>query len=233
MKLQSGVYLIRNIISGKVYIGSAVNIEKRCYGHKWALERQRHCNIHLQRAWNKDGKDLFVFETFLICKKENLVFYEQSTIDAFVTYSGQKNAYNISPTAGSTLGRKHTEATKIRIGLTSKGRWNGRKHTELTKEKISLGNIGKNKGKIASDEARRKMSKSRKGKRFPLEHRRKISLANKGHQVSPETREKLRIANTGRVVSEETKKKIGFAFRGKPGTRLGIKNKPPLIPVSG
>lgn len=84
------------------------------------------------------------------------------------------------------------------------------------------------KGRIITKEHRMKISEAHRGKKLPpftKEHKMKISIANKGHKVSAKTRKKLSIINKGRVVSEETRKKIGDAFRGKPGTRLGIKNK--------
>ena len=164
--MKSGIYIIKNHINGKFYSGSAVDIEKRIYEHVWALRNGRHCNIHLQRAWDKNKEEVFSFEKYLICKKEDLIFNEQLTIDASIIRYGRKNIYNISPTAGSSLGRKHSEATKIKIGLTSKGRWTGKHHTEETKRKIRLNNIGKNKGKRASPEARKKMSEARRGKKF-------------------------------------------------------------------
>jgi group I intron endonuclease len=225
---KSGIYIIKNVINGKIYIGSAVNVEKRLYAHRWALQKGNHCNIHLQRAWDKDGEGEFLFETFLTCDRRYLIFYEQLTIDSSMVRHGRENIYNISPHAGSSLGRNHSEATKYKIGLKSKGRWTGKHHTEETKQKIRLGNIGKNKGRKASIETRNKMSKGGKGRTFTEEHRRKIGLANIGRKKSTEEIEKLRKANIGKKHSEEAKKKIGGAFRGKPGTRLGVKNKPKL-----
>jgi len=175
----TGIYIIKNITNKKFYIGSAVNIEKRLYEHLWALEKGYHSNIYLQRAWNKDGKSVFSFEKYLTCKKKNLIFFEQLIIDASIIRYGKENIYNLCLTAGSTLGMKHSEATKIKIGLKSKGRWTGKHHTEETKEKIRLGNIGKNKGKIASVEARKKMSESRRGKNFSEEHKRKLAKSIK------------------------------------------------------
>ena len=181
MSKESGIYLIENKVINKNYIGSAVNFDKRFYEHKWALKKNSHCNIHLQRSWNKYGKKSFVFKPYLFCNKKDLIFYEQLTIDAFVSRYGWKNVYNISPTAGSSLGRYHSEETKRKIGLKSKGRWTGKHHTEATKKKISLANLGKNLGKKASPEARRKMSESRKGKKFSDEWRKNLSNSLKRH----------------------------------------------------
>jgi group I intron endonuclease len=194
----TGIYLIKNMLSGKFYIGSAVSMEKRFYEHRWALERNRHNNIHLQRAWSKDGKDNIIFEKYLECSKEDLILYEQLILDSSIFSFGRENIYNISPTAGSTLGRLHSKETKIKIGIKSKGRWSGKHHTEETKEKIRLGNIGKNKGKKASIETRKKMSEYRKGRKFSEEHKRNLSISLRGHKVSVETRKKLSMFNTGK-----------------------------------
>lgn len=222
MNAQSGIYLIRNIITGKVYVGSAVNINRRLKAHRWALERQRHCNIHLQRAWERSGEDLFVFEVFLTCKAEELIFYEQSIIDAFIDFCGRKNVYNISPTAGSTLGRMHSEATKMRIGLTSKGRWSGKYHTDETKEKMSKAL----KGRVITEEHKRRISEARMGIKLPPfteEHKRKIGIASTGRKKSPEEIEKLRIASTGKVISVVTRLKISKALQGRVSNRKGVR----------
>jgi len=120
--MKAGIYIIRNTVSGKIYIGSAVDIAKRLYEHVWALRKGCHFNIHLQRAWNKDSEASFSFEKYLTCKRENLIFNEQLIIDDSIARHGKENIYNICPEAGSTLGRRHSEATKIKIGLASKER---------------------------------------------------------------------------------------------------------------
>lgn len=173
--LKSGVYIIKNLITSKFYIGSAVDMRRRLNYHRWTLKRGDCCNIHLQRAWDKYGENSFSFEKFLSCKREDLIFFEQLTIDASITRYGRKNVYNSSLTAGSTLGKFHSEETKKKIGLKSKGRWTGKHHTEETKEKIRLGNIGVNQGKIHSEESRKKMSENRKGKKFSEEHKKNLA----------------------------------------------------------
>lgn len=56
-----GVYMIRNKINNKVYIGSSKNIKQRISKHKLDLKKNNHFNKHLQRSWNKYGKDNFEF----------------------------------------------------------------------------------------------------------------------------------------------------------------------------
>lgn len=54
---QAGCYLIRNNASGRVYVGSTAahrrGLAGRAYNHRLTLRQGTHCNIHLQRAWNK------------------------------------------------------------------------------------------------------------------------------------------------------------------------------------
>lgn len=223
--MKSGIYIIRNLVSNKIYIGSAVNLDRRLKYHVWALKKGVHPNIHLQRAWKKYDDPAFEFKVYFTCEKKDLIFHEQLSIDASITRYGKENVYNICPTAGSTLGRRFSEETKRKIGLQSRGRWTGKHHTEETKLKIKLGNMGRNKGRVASKEARRKMSEAKRGIKFSEEHKKKLSLASMGRKKSLETLEKIRMSMLGKKHSKETKKKIGDAFRGKPGTRLGIKNK--------
>lgn len=59
---KQGLYLITNILNGKVYVGQArVNFATRYYAHNYGLTNNVHHNRHLQHAWNKYGKDAFVF----------------------------------------------------------------------------------------------------------------------------------------------------------------------------
>lgn len=72
-------------------------------------------------------------------------------------------------------------------------------------------------GFIHSDEARRKISESKKGKkRGPQseEHRRRISESMKGKSPSEEHRKKLSEAKKGITKSEETRRKLSEAKKG-------------------
>lgn len=44
----SGIYQIYNPINNKRYIGSSINVERRLKEHLRNLEKNRHCNDHLQ-----------------------------------------------------------------------------------------------------------------------------------------------------------------------------------------
>ena len=78
------------------------------------------------------------------------------------------------------------------------------------------------KGKKMSEKAKKKMSESHKGKIFSEEHRNNLSKANKGKTLSEEHRKKISEANKGKnnpnygkTLSEETKKKISESEKGK------------------
>jgi group I intron endonuclease len=83
MKL-SGIYRIKNIITGDCYVGSAVNIERRWKKHQWMLKANRHCNPKLQNSYNKYGVDAFKYEIFEIFPEEYIIQREQERIDTDV-----------------------------------------------------------------------------------------------------------------------------------------------------
>lgn len=144
--MKSGIYQIKNLINGKIYIGSAVNMRRRWVCHKSNLSKNRHHSIHLQRSWNKYGENVFLFEVLEEVRDKNLLTRrEQFWLDETKCYD-QKNGYNISPTAGNCLGIKHTEETNRKNSEVRKGKKNhfyGKKHTEETKRMISEANKGR------------------------------------------------------------------------------------------
>ena len=62
----SGIYKINNIITNKIYIGSAVDISNRWAVHKYQLRNKLHASKHLQNSWNLYGEDSFKFEILFI-----------------------------------------------------------------------------------------------------------------------------------------------------------------------
>ena len=80
---------------------------------------------------------------------------------------------------------------------------------------ISTGGESGRLGVKASKESIEKMRAAKVGKKLTEEHKRKISESEKGKIVSKETREKLRIANTGKKHTEETKRKLSKIVTGR------------------
>lgn len=87
-----GIYEIRNKLTGKSYIGSSKQIEKRWEQHLQALEKGIHHSVLLQRAWNKYGKDCFEFTIKEECDEEQLLKREQHYLD-------KKPHYNVGAQA--------------------------------------------------------------------------------------------------------------------------------------
>lgn len=153
---QSGIYLIRNVESGKCYVGSAVNIRRRWNLHLHQLRGGKHHSIKLQRAWDLYGEGSFLLQVVVICsEKESLVILEQIAIDRMDSYH---NGYNSRPDAKSQLGLRHSKETRIRLSDSHKGKTFS--HTEETKALIGASNLGKKR----TDQQKKAMSEARKGK---------------------------------------------------------------------
>jgi group I intron endonuclease len=105
------VYLIKNTLNNKVYIGSAVNFKKRIISHCNLLKKNKHHSSKLQNSWNKYGENLFVYgileENIILTE---LINREQYFIDFF---NSSKNGFNILPNAGTNFGNKWSKETKL------------------------------------------------------------------------------------------------------------------------
>lgn len=141
----SGVYEIKNIKDGNIYIGSSNDVNERMCKHLNMLKNKKHHSAHLQRAWNKYGESNFVMRPLLYCDRELTLVYEQACLDKL------KPAYNVARCAeASARGMKRSDETRKKISFTQKGRTvskesiqrrtetrAGYSHTEETKSKIS------------------------------------------------------------------------------------------------
>lgn len=117
----SGIYVITNVVNGKVYIGSAMCIRGRLLYHRSFLRRGKHDNQILQRAWVKFGELAFRFDVLEFCDPSVLIEREQHWIDSHKA-SNRMYGYNICPAAGSAmLGRKHSAETVRKMSERLKG----------------------------------------------------------------------------------------------------------------
>jgi hypothetical protein len=87
----TGIYKITCLVNNKSYIGQSVSIKRRWATHKRELASGVHYNTYLQRAYNKYGKENFVYEILELCPKEKLNEREQFYINIFDAF---KNGYN-------------------------------------------------------------------------------------------------------------------------------------------
>ena len=68
-----GVYLIKNLVNNKVYIGSTTkSFRVRYTSHKSKLKSNKHGTPHLQASWNKHGGHNFEFSILEICDSDNI-----------------------------------------------------------------------------------------------------------------------------------------------------------------
>lgn len=98
----AGIYAIVCLPTGRCYIGSAVRLRARYSLHYHQLSKGEHHSRFLQRAWDKYGPEAFEFRILLLCRPGDLQFFEQRALDSY------KPDFNVSPSAISTLGLKHT-----------------------------------------------------------------------------------------------------------------------------
>jgi hypothetical protein len=81
--MTSGIYLIKNIVNNKIYVGSSVNLNNRNYKHFWMLRKGIHDNNHLQNSYNKHGDSSFIFEILEYCSSEELILKENYYISKY------------------------------------------------------------------------------------------------------------------------------------------------------
>jgi group I intron endonuclease len=181
-KLNTGIYQIVNIINGKRYIGSAVNLRGRKVRHFANLKGGYHENNHLQKSYNKYKKENFKFEILFYCDKKDLIFYEQRAID----YYGILNLYNIAPIAGNTLGLKASEESKLKMSIAQK---NKKKPSLETCRKIS--------------ESRKGIIPWNKGIKLSDDHKRKIAEASSKYRHTDDTKKKLSLSHSKKPIYQK------------------------------
>ena len=218
----TGVYRIHCTVNGRNYVGSAA----RCFIHRWRmhlhqLRNGKHHSLILQRSWIKYGESSFVFEIIERCDPVICVEREQYYMDKLKS-ADCNFGFNISPTAGSPLGVKHTLESCLRRSIANKGR----KMPPRTKEhidKIRAKQIGK---KQTPEQIARRI-----GRKHTPESIAQMRAVKIGKKKSLETIEKMRVAKLGkphsaahvasmigRIVTQETRAKIRAKLIGRKAT---------------
>lgn len=214
--MTSGVYIIRNLINGKVYVGSSFKIEKRWRKHIFDLRHRVHSNSHLQRSFDKHGEESFSFDVLEETTRPRE--REQHWIDHVQPFG--LRGFNVWRNVLECRNRGPLSAeTKARIGAANRGRKYGPPSDEH-RAKLSAALKGRPKPPhvVAS------LLASSRGRVVSEETRRKIGDAGRNRVVSAETRLRLSAARTGRKVSPETREKIAASLKGRRRSAEAIAN---------
>jgi group I intron endonuclease len=164
-----GVYRILNLANGKFYIGSSTEVAGRRMDHLYALRANRHHSYRLQADYDLHGEASIVFEMVeQVDDTDQLLAVEQWWMDHTRSYD-EGVGYNISPTAGNTLGKPCLPATREKIGNAHRGR---RQSPNTIARRMDTLASPEHKERMArwfrSEETRAKISKTKGGSGYVL-----------------------------------------------------------------
>lgn len=142
LKEISGIYIIRNIVNNKFYIGSTKNYMKRITEHLRLLIDNEHHSKKLQNSINKHGFENFELRIYPINKNREFLFdIEEYLIQFYDTFV---NGYNMSP--DSRIKTSYTDEEKRLIGERLRAANLGKKCTEEHKKKVGKAKSIQNSG---------------------------------------------------------------------------------------
>lgn len=195
-KMSYVIYMHRNKINGKVYIGQTCqNLNKR-----WQNGKGYEKCILFYNAIQKYGFDGFDHEILFEVETKEEADEKEIEMIAYYDSTNRSKGYNLTEGGGGTSGYHLTEERKRRISESQTGRL----LTEEWKQHISESIKGEKApwyGKTFSEEHRKRLSESHIGKPSAMgmlgkkqseEAKRKISNANIGKHHSEKSKEKMR-----------------------------------------
>lgn len=117
----SAVYKITNLINGKIYVGSAVNLYNRYRSYKRRVLKDAPRRMVVEKAMVKYGIENFSFEVIeRLSGKETTLAREQVWIDALQPFDPV--GYNVNKKAKSRLGMTVSDDVKMKMSLTRKNK---------------------------------------------------------------------------------------------------------------
>lgn len=210
---KGGIYRIKNVISGIVYVGSAKRFKERWGDHARSLVTGKHHTKHLQNAYsryllecgNDDFLEFVVLEVMENATKAERLAREEWWISKFLSEGAELYNSNMTPTKepsktliGCNKGKHFSPATEYKPGNVPWTAEHG--HDEETRKLIGE----KSKEMWANEIAAAKLRVSRKSKKFRNARRKDMKASWK------ETREQrvatLNLPENRHANSERVKK---------------------------
>lgn len=192
MTIEGYIYCATCLKNGKSYFGQTIQLlEKRWKRH--IRDSKKGSDHKFHRAIRKYGE-----ENFLV---EEVMFVEASTKEALKRKLDYLERHFIQKFDTRKCGYNETDGGEGILGF---------KLSTESRKKISDSRIGK--------------LNPNYGKKLSEEHRRNIGLSVRGkYKMTEKHRNKLKEVNSGRLVSEETKRKISESKKGMPAWNKGLK----------
>lgn len=179
------IYLVRNLIDGKGYVGQTVNsISQRWSRHKVSVKAGSVCIFH--NAIRKYGIENFLISEVTTCSDFRLLNeLESHCIQFFGTHFKNGHGYNMTEGGDGSLGFSHSEETKEKMAIAKLGIKRGPHSSEHRKNLSDAakrrGWVPSRKGLSHSEDSKLKMSLALKGR---LPH-------NKGTRMSQSQKDKI------------------------------------------
>lgn len=198
------IYKAINKINNKAYIGFAVNFNKRQNEHQ--KKAMRGDGSYFHAAIKKYGWDNF---EWLILKEDATLDDEIDLIEEHNTFN---SGYNLTKGGEGKLGYIVSEESRARMKIAHTGRKPTEKQLRVLRE-----NAQKMKETGHSDDVKKKISNSHKGKIFTEQHKKNISINHAAkketgaYYQSEEYKQKMKRALTGIKRTPEQKEKYRLA----------------------
>lgn len=189
-----GIYKITSP-TNKIYIGQSINIKDRFrrYKYKSCKDQKR-----LYYSLLKHGVENHTFEVIEECSIELLNERERYWQD-FYNVLDLKFGLNCMLTNTKDRSGRLSDETKLKI--------KSFKMTDEMKQKISK----THKGKIKTEQHKKRISESNKGKKMSDESRKKMSLAKSGKSGTEQFYKSCHMSNLGKKFTKEHKLKISLS----------------------
>lgn len=207
------IYLARNTVNGKCYVGQTINLKQRMDLHKGEADGGSPFIFHC--AIRKHGWDAFEW-SILYQDDDNdkdwMNWWERKFVRELQTK--MPNGYNMTDGGGwRGTGWKHTDESNEK---------NRNAHLNVKQSEETIKKRSKSlTGRPVSEETRRKISESVKAG-YTEEHKQKTADSNKARVITDNLREKMRLSHLGKPskkkgipLSEEAKDKIRKKLLGR------------------
>ena len=186
----SGIYVIRSIACGRIYIGSSYNVYNRWKEHRRLLAVGKHHSYKLQASWNKHESTNFSIDILEVVNDKTLrLKREQFWMDFLSTCKGDRG-FNVRVQADSNLGTKFPFRPKShshRAAISAARQ--GHPVSQETRAKLRAANLGKKTHTIASKE---KLRSANLGKKMSPDAIARTAASWRGKRHKPEAIAKMR-----------------------------------------